>query len=369
MRVALDATPLLGPRTGVGRYVAGLVPALAALPTRPELVLTAFTVRGAGGLPALDGARVSGRRAPARLLRALWARAETPPVEWLSGRAEVFHGTNFVLPPTRRAAGVVMIHDLSYLRLPQTVTAASLRLRELVPRGLRRAAVVLAPAAATAADVADCYRLDPDRVVVTRLGVDPRWSRATPPDRGWLAARGLPPRYLLFVGNREPRKNLPVLLAAHAARRATDPHTPPLVLVGPPGWGEQPDLGDGPPDGVVVAGYLPDADLPSVVAGAACLAFPSRYEGFGLPPLEALAAGTPVVASDLPVLREVAGEQATFVPVDDVDALTDALGRVLVDDGGEPARRARRAHAAAWTWARCARETMAAYRRALGRCG
>src|SRR5450759_3791515 len=248
MRVALDATPLIGSRTGVGRYVAGLVPALTALADPPEVVLTAFTVRGAGDIEHFPGTTTSARRFPARVLQACWGRWSLPPVEWLSGRADVFHATNFVLPPARRAAGVVMVHDLSFVRHPDTVSAASLRYRDLVPRSVRRAEVVVTPTETTAAEVADYYGLHPERVLPTPLGVDPAWATATAPDAHWLGQRGLPERYLLFVGSREPRKNLPVLLRAHAALRASRPDVPPLVLAGPPGWWPAPPVWRSRPD-------------------------------------------------------------------------------------------------------------------------
>ncbi len=365
VRVALDVTPVLGVRTGVGRYVEHLLGALAGGPD--DLVATAFTLRGAGGLQAVlpAGVAVRHRPVPARVLRELWARVELPPVEWLAGRADVFHGTNFVLPPARRAAGVLTVHDLSYLRTPETVTADSLRYRALVPRGLRRAAVVCAPSAAVAAELRAEYRLPADRVAVTPLGVDESWLRAEPPARDWLTARGLPERYLLFVGSLEPRKGLPTLLAAYRELRVADGDVPPLVLAGPTGWGPGLDTTGLPPGSVRTPGYLDPPALRGTVAGAACLAFPSVYEGFGLPPLEALACGTPVVASDLPVTREVLGEAATLVPVGDVDALAAGLAAALAGDGGPTARAARRGHAATFTWTRCAEATRAAYQRAV----
>ena len=401
MKVALDATPLLGPRTGVGRYVAGLAGALAGLagPEPESVALIPFSWRGTGDLaaaaPAGPRVRLGHRRAPARLLQAAWGRLPLPPVEWLSGPVDVFHATNFVAPPTRRAATVVTIHDLSYLRVPQMVTDASARYRQLVPLALRRGAVVCTPSAAVAAEVADEYGLAPDRLVVTPLGVDDTWRQAPPPDPAWLASHGLPARYLLFVGTREPRKNLTTLLtayrelmrgmgggvvdprlamvetgptAAEGAGTTTAPATPavpPLVLVGPPGWGEALDTAGLPPDAVRTPGYLPEPDLARVVAGAAALVVPSWYEGFGLPALEALACATPVVASDLPAVAEVLGDQADLVPPGDPDALAGALARVLDNPGGEHARAARRARAAGFTWENCAQATLSAYRLAL----
>ncbi|HEY9475838.1 MAG TPA: glycosyltransferase family 1 protein [Mycobacteriales bacterium] len=372
MRVGLDATPLLGVRTGVGRYVEHLFEALAddAAEHGDELVATAFTLRGRGGLPTAVPGLVSirARPAPARVLHAAWARAEVPPVEWLTGRLDVFHATNFVLPPLRRAVGVVTVHDLSYLRTPDTVSPASLRYRTLVPRSIGRAAVVCTPSAAVAAEVREEYRLEPDRVVVTPLGVDASWFDTAAPPPSWLAGRELPGRYLLFVGTREPRKGLTTLLTGYAGLRSAAPDTPPLVLVGPPGWGPALDTAGLPSDAVHTIGYLPGDELRQLVAGAACLVFPSRYEGFGLPPLEAFACGTPVVASDLAVTREVTGRHARLVPVGDADALADALTATLAD-GGPTGAAERREHARGFTWTRCAETTRVAYRRALTTVG
>jgi glycosyltransferase involved in cell wall biosynthesis len=367
--------------------VAGLAGALAGLagPEPEELALVPFSWRGTRDLPAVAprGPRVryGRRRAPARLLQAAWAWLPWPPVEWLAGPVEVFHATNFVAPPTRRAATVVTIHDLTYLRYPEMVSDASARYRDLVPRALRRGAIVCTPTAAVATEVAHEYHLPPDRLVVTPLGVDDAWRHPTPPDPAWLATHNLPPRYLLFAGSREPRKNLPTLLTAYrhlvstravgvgngptVTEGAGTSEVPPLVLVGPPGWGEALDTAGLPPGAVRTLGYLPEPDLVSLVAGAAALVLPSWYEGFGLPALEALACGTPVVAADLPALREVLGDQAELVAPGDPAALADALARVLDDPGGEPARAARRARAAGFTWESCAQATLSAYRLAL----
>jgi glycosyltransferase involved in cell wall biosynthesis len=345
VRVGIDATPLLGTRTGVGTYVAGLLDAFLGSDVTP--VLTAFTWRGVAALPGHWPH--APRRFSARVLQELWTRVGWPPVEWLSGRVDVFHGTNFTGPPSC-APGVVTIHDLSYET--DTVAPASLRYRMLVPRALARGAVVVTPTDAVGTEVRDRYCLDPARIVTTPLGVAPHWYGAHPP----LA--GLPSEYVLFVGSREPRKNLPLLL--EAMRRLPD--APPLVLAGPPGWGPSVDT-----SGAITPGYLSGAELASAVAHASVFVFPSRYEGFGLPPLEALAAGTPVLASDIPAHREVLGAAASYAPPDDADALAAALAAALSDgDGGVAERAARRAHAARYTWGRCARATMEAYHRALG---
>ena len=365
MRVGLDATPLLGQVTGVGTYTRNLMDALRGRFPGDELVATAFTLRGAGELAAVvpSGVTVRTRPLPARALRTLWARDVPLPVEVLCGRVDVFHATNFVLPPSRGARGVLTIHDLAYLRFPDTVSDATLAYRELVPRGVSRAAMVCTPSWAVAEQVQDAYAVPADRISVTPLGVDPVWFDATPLSRVERAAQGLPPEYLLAVGTLEPRKNLAALLAAYRLLLTDLPEAPPLVLAGGAGWGAALDLSEFPSGAVVLTGHLPYADLRRLVAGATLLAFPSLDEGFGLPPLEALACGVPVLANDLPVTREVLGGAASYCDATDVAGLADAVRVALTAPVGTSAQR--REQAGGFTWQRCAEATHAAYERAL----
>lgn len=354
VRVVVDGTPLLGQRSGVGRYTAAL---LAELATRAEVAVTvtAFTARGQAALRRAvpHGVRVRGGPVPARALRAAWRRGGWPPVELLAGSTELVHATNFVLPPSRRARGVATIHDLAFLDRPEDLAPQERDLPGLVRSSAARAAVVCTPSQAVAEQVARRLDVPPERIVVTPLGVDREWQDAAPPAPPLRARLRLPPHYLLFVGATQPRKGLDVLLDVHARQ----PDLPPLVLAGPAGWGPPLEAGSR----VHPVGYLDEADLRSVVAGATALVLPSRDEGFGLPALEAMATGVPVVCSDLPALREVTGGLATLVPPGDRAALTAALGSAT-GAGHDPASsRARRAHAAGYTWQACAAATVRAY--------
>jgi len=278
VRVTLDATPLLGPRTGIARYVQGLLDGLTSLTEPPEIVLTAFTGRAWRQLAAPSGCTVAGRPVPARVLRTSWAHTTFPPVEWLAGRTDVFHATNFVLPPTRRAAGVLTIHDLSFLRNADTVTRDVLANQRLVARGVRRAAAVVTDAEAVADEVAAEYALPRASIRAVHLGIDPAWSETRAPSSEEKAALGLPAEYIVAVGTVEPRKNLPLLVSAHRLL----PEAPPLVLVGGARWAGE--VAASPR--VHLTGYVPDEDLRRIVAGARVLAYPSRREGFGFLPLE-----------------------------------------------------------------------------------
>ncbi len=280
----VDGTPLLGQRSGIGRYTVALLRELAAR-SDVDVTVTAFAARGQvtlrGAVPG--GVAVRGAPVPARALRALWRCVNWPPTELLAGDADVLHATNFVLPPSKRARGVVTVHDLAFLDHPDFLSPPQRDLTDLVKRSVARAAIVCTPSDA-----------------VAQTGGPPA-RRPRRPDRGHpagggslLAGRrtahrsaprqaGLPPQYLLFVGAAQPRKGLDVLLEAHRSQ----PDLAPLVLAGPPGWG--PTLTTS--SRVHTVGYLDEADLRCVVAGATAVVLPSRDEGFGLPVLEAMAAG------------------------------------------------------------------------------
>jgi glycosyltransferase involved in cell wall biosynthesis len=165
------------------------------------------------------------------------------------------------------------------------------------------------------------------------------------------------------MGNLEPRKNLGTLVRAHGMAREVDPSVPPLALVGPSGWGDRWQGSPPDPRHVLLIGYLADADLRSAVAGAQAVCMPSHYEGFGLPVLEALAAGRTVLASDIPAHREVAQGHATLLAAQDVDAWAEALCSLGSDDVSSPQREAeRRAHASGFTWRKSAQAHVRAYR-------
>lgn len=361
VRIVLDATPLLGHRTGIGAYTAHLLTELPAALVRARheatIAVTTWTARGGRLVDLPPGVRQVGPPSPARLLRAAWTRTDHPRVESLVGRCEVFHGTNFVSPPTRGAREVVTVHDLTYELHRTTVSADALAYRELVPRALARGAQVVCPSQAVATAVQDFYGLGADRVHATPLGVDPVWFEAQPPDEGTRARLGLPDEYLLFVGSLDPRKNLGRLVRAHTLATAADPTTPPLVLAGPAGRDTS------TPDSATVmrTGWLDDADLRRLVAGARALVLPSLDEGFGLPALEALACGRPVLVADIPALREVTGTMAVLADPYDEESLAHGLHRVLATQDDDDAQEARRRHARPWTWARFADATVAVY--------
>ncbi len=359
LTVAVDATPLLGERTGIGVAVAGIVQGLAA---RDDLNLVAYGLTSRGwtrlGTALPSGVRSSRAPMPASALLQAWSRSDHPPVEWWTGRVHVVHGTNFVVPPSRRAAPLVSVWDLTAVHHPEWCRPTARRYPDLVRRAVRRGAWVHTGAQSVAAEIVEHFQVDPERVRVIPPGVDP--GPAGDPvlagDPGPAGERLEPPSahppYVLGLGRTEPRKDFPGLVTAFDLLAAEHPDLQ-LRLAGPQGWGEAAleaaIAAAAHRDRIVRMGWVDDRR--SLLAGASVFAYSSRYEGFGLPPLEAMALGVPVVATATGALPEVLGDAALLVPAGDPAALAGAIGAVLDDAGlAERLAAAGRARVTAFSW-------------------
>ncbi len=322
LAVGFDATPLLGRPTGVGVFCAG---ALEGLGGRDDVAVSAFAVswrRRAGiadRVPA--GVGSAQRPMPARPLHAAWNRFPGPPLEWFVGAVDVAHGSNFVVPPTRRAARVVTVHDLTVCLYPELCDVPTLAYPGLIRRAVADGAWVHTPSEFVAAEVVAELGVDPERVRAVHHGV-PRLPPAA--ETHGIALPAGCGRYVLAVGTVEPRKDYPLLVRSFAAVAAAHPDTA-LVVVGGDGWGSdrfaEAVAASPVRDRIVRAGYLDEAALAAVLRGAAVLAYPSKYEGFGFPPLQAMAVGVPVVATAAGAVPEVVGDGAWLVDPGDGDAL------------------------------------------------
>lgn len=362
LRVALDATPLLGTPTGVGTFVAG---ALGELARRDDVRLRAYalSLRGRHRLPSKLPPNVDAvtRPMPAAVLLRAWAVSDLPPASWFTGPVDIVHGTNFVAPPNGTRGAVVTVHDLTPLRLPELADPRTAAFPTLVRRAVARGAWVHTPSTFVAGEVADLLGVDADRIVAVHHGVPTVEAGGPSPVRG---------PYVLALGTIEPRKDLPSLVRAFDAVAAVHADLS-LVVAGPDGWG-----GAAFGEAVDAAhhrgrihrlGWVSPAEKAALLQGAAVYAYPSRYEGFGFPPLEAMAAGVPVVATTAGALPEVLGDGALLVPPDDGDALAEALEQVLTDGAvrGALVERGRR-RVGEFDWGRCAAGLADLYRRAAG---
>lgn len=373
MKVCIEATSMLGRRSGVGHTTASLVEALVDADQELEIVLLPVSARGAGGLrraaPVHPRVTVLRTRVPARLTSWVWQRSTWPPAELFSGGVDVFHGPNFMLPPLLKAAGVVTIHDLAFQVVPETCSEHVRTYSETVPVAAGRANRIVVPSEAVAAELAAWLPEEAQRIRVVHPGVREAFSAPggplTPPRRDAL---GIREPYAVFVGNLELRKNLDALFEAFAVVRAKHPEAQ-LVCVGGPGTGWEEIAARheallAEPGAVVRTGYLPDAEVAAIVRGAGVFVYPSRYEGFGMPPVEALAAGTPVVASTAAALQEALGGHAMLVDPDDVDGLASAVSERLDDQPEGAATEAGRDWARRFTWTRAAERLLAVYHEA-----
>jgi glycosyltransferase involved in cell wall biosynthesis len=330
--VAADLTPLLTPRTGIGVFVDEMVTHLAE---RTDLHLTGYAVtwRGrallAGAVP--PGMSIADRPMAARPLHQLWMRGEFPRIDHWIGRHDVVWGTNFVVPPTR-AQALVSVYDLTPLRFPQLANEHTRTFPGLIRRALRRGAWVHTMATSVRDEVVAEFGADPDRVRVVPGGIKP--TPPGPAEPGHALAGG--DRYVLALGTVEPRKDLPTLVSAFDLLADDDPDLR-LVVAGADGWGAEAltaAVAASPHrDRIVRLGWVDEEQRLALVRGTSVYAFPSIYEGFGLPPLEAMTAGVPVVATRTGSLPEVLGDGADLVPVGDPDALAKALSRALTDEG------------------------------------
>ncbi len=332
LRVGFDATPLLGTPTGVGVF-AGQV--LQALANRSDLDLVAYglTWRGRQHLSSLvpDRVSVSSRPMAARPLRMAWAHCDLPPIEWWSKSIDVVHGTNFVVPPTNNAAALVTVHDLTCIRFPELCTPDTLEYPNLLRRAFKRGAHVHAVSQFVADEVIELLGAEPKRVHVVHHGhLD---VSGGDPERGKKLVGAS--RYVLALGTVEPRKDLITLIRAFNEVAAEDPDLH-LGIAGPDGWGADElnamAVSSIYRDRIRRLGWVSNVDRAALLAGAAIFAYPSLYEGFGFPPLEAMSVGVPVVTTDAGALPEVLGDGALFSSIRHVEDLARNISRLLSDD-------------------------------------
>lgn len=373
LRIGIDYTAALKQGGGIGRYTRGLITTLAQLDQRNQYTLMATRDAPGDGLVFFnDYPNFAARRFPLaeRWMTIGWHRFKLPvPVDWFTNRLDLFHSPNFILPPTRRAKTLLTVHDLSFIRHPQGAIGKLRRwLEKVVPDSLARADHVLADSYSTKFDLTDIYAVPADKITVVGAGVE---SRFAPVTNAAALARvrqkyALPDRFVLGLGTLEPRKNFTGLIDAFGRSALRETHH--LVIAGGKGWLYD-DIfaaaaASPAAERIHFAGFAADADLPALYSLADIFAYPSHYEGFGIPVIEAMACGTPVVCANNSSLPEVAGQAALQVTATDTVALVAALEQLgidyslrerLVDAGFEQARK--------FNWPAAAQRLLAVYQR------
>jgi len=366
MRIALDAIPLAAAKTGIGHYTDALAGWLARVYSDHQYDLLSpfdFDFDYNGARPK----NLNKQFIPVRSIFRKWWLVGLPALLRIY-KVDLFHGTNYCVPVFAPCPTVVTIHDLSLFTQSHTHEEENVkRGKRRMPIMARRASRIIAPSEWTKREIVEQLRVSPEKIRViyeaAREGMKP-----LPPHlcQSVLDKHQIRRPYLLYVGTIEPRKNLLTLIRAYDELLRTTPRRPQLVLCGGRGWlcDEVFNLvGDlRLQDQVRFTGYVEDADLPALYSAAEAFVYPSLYEGFGLPPLEAMACGAPVITSDVSSLPEVVGKAGLTHAPNDAHALTEAMAKLLGDETTrEYFRRAGLKQAANFSWERAARETQSVY--------
>jgi glycosyltransferase involved in cell wall biosynthesis len=379
MRIGIDVTAAITQGGGIGRYTRELIAALTAVDPQNEYHFFAAKNPATSPIPnpIPQAKNVHLHTAPLdeRWLYRLWYRLRLPlPVQWVTGPLDLFHSPDFVLPPVSgRIPTLLTVHDLSFVHYPETFPARLVSyLNRVVPWSIGRATHILADSQATKADLAAIWRVPEEKVTVLYSGVHERFQPVTE-EKKLTAVRqqyhlGDTP-YILTVGTVQPRKNYRMLIRAFQPVAQAHPHN--LIISGGKGWLYEEMMAEVARQGldgrVHFIGFVADADLPALYSEAALFVFPSLYEGFGLPLLEAMGCGVPVISSNASSLPEVVGGAAVLLSPHDEAAWTTAVSHLLEN----PAERTRLVAAGFrqtrhFSWQQSARQLRQLYESVIG---
>ncbi len=379
MRIGIDVTAAITQGGGIGRYTRELIFALTAVDPDNEYHFFAAKNPTASPvphpIPQTDNVHLHTAPVDERWLYRLWYRLRLPlPVQAFTGKLDLFHSPDFVLPPVHgRIPTLLTVHDLSFVHYPEVFPERLVSyLNQVVPWSIGRATHILADSQATKDDLTAVWQVSPDKVTVLYSGVHSRFQPVTDEKKLTAVRRqyqlGDAP-YILAVGTVQPRKNYQMLIRAFQPIAQTHPHH--LIITGGKGWLMEEmmaEVGRQGMDGRVhFPGFVADDDLPALYSGAALFVFPSLYEGFGLPLLEAMGCGVPVITSNASSLPEVAGNAAIQLSPHDQAAWTEAIQHLLAD----PAERTRLVAAGfrqtrRFTWEQSARQLRTLYEQLCG---
>jgi len=376
MRIGIDATALPPQPVGAGNYIIQLIRSLANVESEFEFVVFAQP-EGRRQIDLLESSRIHWVETPQVNpgIRLIWEQTRFPRLIHQSN-IDLFHCLHYTRPYLLSCLSVVTFHDMTFFLYPHLHTWVKRRFFPLAMRlSARSAQALIADSESTRLDAIRIMQIPPEKIVTVHLGVDPKFRVIHDPQALQQVRREykLPDSFILYVGLIEPRKNVPLLIQAY--KKLVDQGiTTPLVIVGRLGWMsgeindqiERLDL----KERVQFTGYVPVEDLPGIYNLACLFVYPSRYEGFGFPVLEAMACGVPVITSSVSSLPEIVGEAGMLIQPDDEEVLTQAMGIVLSkpDLQAELARKGP-VHAAEFTWERTARRTIQVYRQVLGMQG
>lgn len=369
MKICIDIQSTITQRAGVGRYTRLLVQHLGPMAINDHLFLFYFDFKRRGmPFEVTNAVHKAVRWCPGRIAQLMWKTLRWPPFNYFAGDADVYHFPNFILPPLNSGKkSVVTIHDMSFLRFPEFAEKRNEKyLSTQIRNTVSRADAIITDSQFSAHEIHDLLNVNPDRIFPIHLGVAKNFNAPDKPlIHSVLTHFGIDRPYILTVGTIEPRKNITFLVEIFERITDFDGY---LVIIGMPGWKYEPILNrittSSRASDIRYLKYVDDLQLPALYAGANLFAFPSLYEGFGFPPLESMACGTPVISSAKGSLAEVLGTGAVLMDSFDPDLWTARAREVLADsEFRKKLIAAGYQQAAKYTWTETARKTWEVYRR------
>jgi glycosyltransferase involved in cell wall biosynthesis len=370
MRIAIDIRPLRDTMTGIGRYLSKLLEALSKCDAHNEYRLFYSNIRGntPRGLPQTTNFKTLTYRYPGKLITALWAYSGVPAAELFVGAIDVFHAPGFQVPPVRRCARVFTVYDLIPIIHPEMSIPSSVRhFRPRVRHYTRRADLIVAISRATAADLTRHLDVPESKIAVIYPGTTALEKASSENIESTKVKYGISGEFILFVSRIDPRKNLPRLMKAFEVSGLHNDFE--LILVGPEGW--YMEQFHSAYESLLCKWrikwlrYVPDSDLAALYSAAALLVYPSLLEGFGLPILEAMSVGCPVLTSNLSSMPEVTGEAALLIDPFEIDSIADGMKKLAMNSSlRENLSRLGRDRVRLFTWENTARQMIDVYKRA-----
>jgi glycosyltransferase involved in cell wall biosynthesis len=368
----MDATPLLKQRAGVGNYVYNLIKNLSLIDHKSRYVMFYCHHRDVKEkMVKIENPNFENRfiRFPTKMMKALWASIGLPKVDWLVGDVDLYHSPNYSLNALGRGKSLMTIHDLSYLAYRQfSLASGRWHYAFKIKNYAEKVDAIIADSESTRSEIIKYLKIPQEKIHVIHLACSEAFQPLPKSDRtqAIMEKYKIKGNFILFVGTLEPRKNLKGLIQAYDRSRAKEDYL--LVLAGGKGWKykhifrlvKQLKL----EERVVFCGYVPDSDLPALYNSASVFVYPSFYEGFGLPPLEAMACGTPVITSHTTSLPEVVGDAGVYVDPFAVEQISVSIDTVLSDTKlRQSLREQGLKRAKIFSWERTARETLELYQR------
>lgn len=376
IKIGIDARPIQTMnRTGIPNYVACLIAALLGIDNNNayRLFYNSFkeVSRYLIELPKIN-AENKIFKFPNKILGKLWDAFNFPPIETFLGDLDVFHATHFLAPPIKSAKLVVTIHDLAFVRFPECFTKEQgAQYVRRVRLSCDKAHMIISDSWSTKKDIVEFFKIPPEKITVVPLAAQEIFNRSVDPTECSyvLDKYKLFGKYILFVGTIEPRKNLVRLFQAYDRLPADIKKEYQLILAGGKGWLNKEIYTEVEKlrlinNGIKFLGYVPDSDIPALLKNATVFVYPSLYEGFGLPPLEAMASGVPVISSNISSIPEVVGEAGILIDPCSVEQISEAMQKVIQDE--ELATRMSKqglVRAKQFSWEKTARATLEVYRK------